>query len=478
MAGLVMAMMIPSDNAALADVGGFQSPPPPVLRARWSEDWSTAGSVAVDGEGSILTPGGLRQPFKHLQLGDRSYLSLGGEARLAYEQYDAVDMGISDIGRQDALELRLALHADLHLNPRWRMFGELGFATVDDREGGAKSIDETAPDIWQLFVDYSHPVGDEQRLVWRFGRQIIETANTFITAGEAHNIRLVYNGARVAWVGEDLIPFEAFAAEYVDYADGSFDMSGTGEYFWGIRVGTRHQESQLDLNLLYLGWDLKDRQFEQGGAGRHDETRHTLMLWINRPLVSGRQWGLDYYLAYQSGEYQDRPGNSDIHAYAAFGELTYALHPEASTPVLGLKTSYFSGDSDPVDDELNTFYDHVFGTPYFGYARDIMPFNLMHVQPSIGYRFGNLGMVKLSHGLMWRADREDAYYGSANGITSRAEVSDSRWLGQQTELAVRIRPSTSWIISGYLAHFFAGDVIKDADGDDRNYAYVGIHYLF
>ena len=33
------------------------------------------------------------------------------------------------------------------------------------------------------------------------------------------------------------------------------------------------------------------------------------------------------------------------------------------------------------------------------------------------------------------------------------------------------------LLTSYLARFFAGDVIEDAGGDDRNYFHIGIHYL-
>jgi hypothetical protein len=75
---------------------------------------------------------------------------------------------------------------------------------------------------------------------------MIETANVFITAGEAHNIRLVYNGGRVAWVTEDFVPFEAFGAEYVDYDNGTFDMSGDDEYFWGLRGGRPPERNPVE----------------------------------------------------------------------------------------------------------------------------------------------------------------------------------------------------------------------------------------
>jgi hypothetical protein len=471
---------IAAEDTAPESPKAVQEPvPKPAPRARWSEDWSTLRDITPLEDAPPPTGYRFLQPIKYIPLnksGD-AYLSLGGEYRLAYELYDKVDMGISNIRRQDALQNRVALHADLHLSPRWRVFAQLGYASVHDRDGGAKTIDETNPDLWQLFADYRIPLQDDERFVLRLGRQMIETANVFITAGEAHNIRLVYNGGRVAWVTEDFVPFEAFGAEYVDYDNGTFDMSGDDEYFWGFRGGVRLEEIQSSLHFLYLGWDLDDRQFEQGGAGRHDELRHTVMLWFNRPLTGNRQWGLDYYLAYQFGDYDDA-NNSNISAFAAFGEVKYAIFQEAYSPMIGLKTSYFSGDQDPDDGELNTFYDHVFGTPYFSYARDIMPFNLIHIQPRIGYRFGERLLLTLNYDLLWRAERDDAYYNSANGILVRADGSNSRWLGQQTQLAAHYKPMDQITINVYWAHLFAGDVIEDAGGDDRDYFHIGLNLLF
>jgi hypothetical protein len=466
-------------------------------RARWSEDWSSLRdfSPLVETE----TPS-TEQPtsFKYIPLDDsgESYLSLGAEYRLAYEIYEDADMGISSIGKQDALQQRVALHADLHLSNEWRVFAELGDGLVTDRDGGNKTADETDPDIWQLFLDRRWHLENGDRIVLRGGRQLIETANLFINAGEGNNVRQTYNGVRTALIEKSFVapgigetkgvtriqqgfvPFEAFAAEYVDFADDAFEMEGTDEYFWGSRVGMDVPEFGARLHFLYTGWDLKDRQFEQGGGDRHDELRHTALLWFNRPLGISNHWGLDYYLAYQFGRYEDQPGDSDIRAFAAFGEVKYAIHTEANTPILGLKTDYFSGDDDPDDGDLNTFYNPVFATPYFGYARDIQPFNLIHVQPNVGYRFGDTALVTLSHGFMWRESSQDAYYGKPNAITARAGVSDSNWLGQQTQLALRYKIRPNILVSSYLGYFFAGDTIEDAGGDDRVYFDVGIHALF
>jgi hypothetical protein len=417
--------------------------------------------------------------MKHIAINENgtNYLSLGGEYRLAYESYAPADRGLTDVGYQNALLNRLGLHADWHISRQWRLYGQLGYASVYDREGGAKAVDEANFNVWQSFVDYRVTPNENERLVFRLGRQFLETANVYITAGEANNVRLVYNAGRVAWLKNDASIFEAFAAEYVDYADDPFSMSGTGEYFWGLRYSYDLNHAGTDLSFLYMGWELKDRNFEQGEGEAYDETRHHIMFWLNQPLTGKNQVGLDYYLVYQFGNYEDQPGGTDISAFAAFGEAKYALRKQTSTPILGLKTSYFSGDSDPGDNQLNTFYNHVFGTPYFSYARDVMPFNLIHIQPNIGYRFNEKLLVTLSNDVLWRASTNDAFYTGTNQIGIYADESESRYIGSQVQLSVKWQVRHV-ILSMYSVYFWAGDVVKDAGGVDQMYLRLGVNFLF
>ncbi len=468
-------LLIPRTSQAEPESESLLQQPLPSfsMRNRWSEDWSVVND-------SYRVIDNSRLPYKHISLNDTgtSYLSLGGEYRLAYESYDKANRGMSDIGFQNVLQNRLAFHADYHLNHQWRLFGQLGYATVYDREGGATAVDESDINVWQLFIDYQAPLCEEDRLVFRLGRQFIEVANVFITAGEANNVRLVYDGGRIAWLIENSSPFEAFAAEYVDYADDAFEMSGKGEYFWGLRYGQPVYWDDIELSFLYMGWDLKDRQFEQGGASRYDETRHMLMLWLNQPLSERSQLSLDYYLVYQFGEYEDQPCGSDIHAFAAFGEAKYAFEKGSTTPIIGLKTSYFSGDRDPDDDKLNTFYNPVFGTPYFSYARDVMPFNLIHVQPNVGYRFNDHLQVTLSNDVLWRASTRDAFYTGTNAIGVNGDESDSRYIGTQAQLSLKWQPNRHIILSMHGVYFWPGDVVTDGGGEDQTYLHFGINFLF
>ncbi|MCK5382697.1 MAG: alginate export family protein, partial [Gammaproteobacteria bacterium] len=189
------------------------------------------------------------------------------------------------------------------------------------------------------------------------------------------------------------------------------------------------------------------------------------------------QWAMNYYLAYQFGQYDDSR-DSDISAYAAFGEFKYALFPRINTPIFGLKTSYFSGDHNPNDDELNTFYNPIFVTVYFTYARNVMPYNLIHLQPNIGYRFSEKLHVSLSNDFLWRANKDDAFYTGASKIGVSADASDSRYIGSQTQLSMNWQPTPSIVASMHLVRFWRGGVVKDAGGDNQNYARLNVSYLF
>jgi hypothetical protein len=446
--------------------------PAPIPRARWSEEWLILRDTTPTYEDPSL-------PFKYIPLNESgtNYLSLGGEFRFAYERYDPADRGLSDIGEQDVPLIRLAAHADWHPNQRWRVFGQLGYAAAGDREGGNNVGDESKLNIWQLFVDHRIPISDGERLDFRLGRQFIEKADWFIGSGEARNVRQYYDGLRVAWLDKQFGKFDAFAAEFVDAATGSFDMSGNGEYFWGATAGFRLDTPRLNLSLLYFGWDLKDRQFEQGGGGLNDETRHSVVLWAKKPVAVSDQWAMSYYLAYQFGRYYDS-ADSKISAFGAFGEFKYALFPRMRTPILGLKTSYFSGDNDPNDTELNTFYNPIFVTVYFSYARDVMPYNLMHLQPNIAYRFSEKLQLSLSTDFLWRASKDDAFYTGANQIGVPANASDARYIGSQAQLSMNWKPNRNIVTTMYLVRFWAGDVVEDAGGEDQNYVRMELSYLF
>jgi hypothetical protein len=469
---LAQAQNTVEDSAIVGEEGAAarEKFPSYIPRARWSEDWSRFREAATDYDEPGL-------PFKHVEIGanESTFLSFGGEYRFTYERYDPQGRGLTDVGTQNVSLHRAALHVDWHPSKYWRLFSQLGYADASDREGGNKAGDRSDLNIWQLFLDTRFHLKGGDRLDIRLGRQFIEKHNWLVGAGEARNVRQYYDGVRVAWLDKGFAKFDIYAAEFVDAAEESFEMSGTGEYFWGANSDARFDN--FSFSLLYFGWDLKDLQFEQDGGNRHDETRHTFTGRLYRPVTIESQLLFDSYLIYQFGEYDDS-NKSDIQAYALFGELKYAFYARAKTPVIGLRGGYFSGDDDPDDDKLETFYDPIFVTPYFSYARDVMPYNLIHLQPNIGYRFSTNLQMTLSNDFLWRATTNDAFYTGASAIGVDAAASDERYIGSQLQLTVNWVASRSTVISSHLVYFKAGDVVEDGGGENQFYFHFGFSYMF
>ena len=444
--------------------------PSHVPRARWSEDWSRLRTEESEFDDEWL-------PFKHIPINDNAdqYLSFGGEYRFTYEKYDPADRGLSDVGTQDVALHRIAGHADWHPSKNWRVFGQLGVAESSGRDGGNKAGDESELNIWQLFVDGRLTLDGGERVDIRIGRQFIEKYNWLVGAGEARSVRQYYDGFRVAWLDQGFAKFDFYAAEFVDAAEGSFDMAGTDEYFWGTNAEFRRDD--YNLSLLYFGWDLKNLQFEQGGGGRHDETRHTLVARWFRPVTIERQWLFDSYLIYQFGNYDDA-NDSDITAYSMFGEIKYGFYARAETPLVGIKLGYFSGDDDPADSKLKTFYNPIFVTPFFSWARDVMPYNLQHIQLNAAYRFSSELQITLSNDFLWRAEKNDAFYTGASAIGVSAHETDHSYIGSQTELSLNWVANKYIVLSSHLVHFQADDVVEDAGGENQWYARFEMSFLF
>src|SRR3954471_17471816 len=117
---------------------------------------------------------------------------------------------------------RYLLHADLHLGPSVRVFGQLQSSVESWRKGGPRPIDEDRLDAHQLFVDVRLPLDLEGRdeLTLRVGRQeMVYGSARLITLREFTNIRRAFDAVRVlSHIGEWRA--DAFFARPVENAPG------------------------------------------------------------------------------------------------------------------------------------------------------------------------------------------------------------------------------------------------------------------
>jgi len=110
------------------------------------------------------------EPYKYLPLveGGTTWLSLGGELRERYEAMDAPRFGIGS--RSDSYVVqRLLFHADLHSGSHLRLYAELGDHRVFGRRTPITPVDESWPNLQNLFLEISPDANAHWRL--RLGRQ-------------------------------------------------------------------------------------------------------------------------------------------------------------------------------------------------------------------------------------------------------------------------------------------------------------------
>ncbi|WP_427873613.1 alginate export family protein [Flavobacterium sp. MMS24-S5] len=102
------------------------------------------------------------------------YMSIGGEARYEYVDFNNEDWGRFNIGHNNFLLQRYDLHADVHLGKRVRIFAQLRSALEDGRVNGARGIDEDQLNVQNLFVDVNVWQQKDKKITVRAGRQELD----------------------------------------------------------------------------------------------------------------------------------------------------------------------------------------------------------------------------------------------------------------------------------------------------------------
>ena len=95
--------------------------------------------------------------LKYVPLWRGAYVSFGGQHRLRYELLDPIDIGLGpERATNSVLLSRNLAHADLHLLPSVRLFGQLGgFYALGVPSSEAEPPDADDADVTQLFLESS-----------------------------------------------------------------------------------------------------------------------------------------------------------------------------------------------------------------------------------------------------------------------------------------------------------------------------------
>jgi hypothetical protein len=198
----------PADPYPLAAAGWGPPARQGQFVSRWAEDW--AGARAA----------GAAPRLKAMPLGEEASLTLSAEARLRHDSYANALLTRGNHFRQTLF--RGTLGADLRLDRRLRLYGEIGSGQVAGRRRVAGPNFQNDASLQQLFVDARGHVGTTL-LGAMVGRQeFADGPRQLLSVSDGPNVHRTWNGVRLYAHGRRL-RVGAFDLRVTRQARGAFD---------------------------------------------------------------------------------------------------------------------------------------------------------------------------------------------------------------------------------------------------------------
>jgi hypothetical protein len=476
------ALCAPLAHAADA-AAGKKTAPPAYKNLRFEEDWS---KLPEAGTGSAF------DPLKHIAVSEKVWLSIGGSTRVRYEYWDDFSFGAGN--DDDFLLYRAHLHQDLHLGPHWRFFLDERFGDVNHRDlpgGEREGSDYDHADFMNAFIEAKYPIGPVN-LTARLGRFEMEYGKQRVIGPSdwTNNRRLFeggllrLQGAKSPWQLDAFVTRPViFNADRFTWNDADDDTLFSGLYF-SDKVGA---EKKYTVEAYFLAQLQYDAQLVT-------QDRYTLGGRALGPVWKNLSFELE--AAYQFG-HRDYTGPSplpiateDISAWMLTGELTYTFARPACAPWLTAGFDYASGDRDRMDRETQTF-----APPYptahihLGYVDVVGRGNIIDARLTAGaWPVPKKMKVWADAHWFWRADDDDALYGTSGAVSraatyvtpgGRTVQSGERFIGFETNLTMNYQFTrySTWILG--CGRFFAGEFLDTTGAQkDIDFVYTSLEFKF
>ena len=344
-------------------------------------------------------------------------------------------------------------------------------------------------------------------LTLKAGRQtLIYGDERLIGASDWNNLGRTFDAVKLRWE-EKAWWLDAFASSVVVPERGSYNQSdffngnetGREQIFSGLYFSTTAVGPQTtDLYVLHLHENANPR-FAQNPLG--DTNFFTLGLRVKskpgafahtapEPMGKGpgdgkptppKPLGFDYdgEFAFQTGDVKGR----DLTAFAAHvgAGCTFDI---SWKPRLGAEYNFASGDSDPLDREVETFQ-NLFPTNHklYGYADFFSWQNIHNAALSLKAQPCKAVTAQVDYHAFWLASTDDSWY-RANGVTTvrpltpAARAADN-YVGSEIDFTVTWNVRKELAIQAGYSHFFAGGYLRDTGAsDDANFGYVQASLTF
>jgi Alginate export len=463
-----------SDPSSLAPPASSLKPPasapspPPHGELHYDEDYSYLKNPAASTD--------FFDPAKYFSLSHdpNAYMTFGGEARYRYEYFHNYLLGS---GRQDSNGynlLRVMLHADLHVSPYFRLFAEGISATEQGRDGGPRSTDENALDLYQAFADINIPVTSDTNLILRGGRQVIVFgAERLIGVSDFTNVRRNDDAVRLILTtpGNNLSLFYARPVQSLPY---DLDYSVPATFFagaydtWQVPGVFAKVKTQLETYALYVS-----RPSITFNTVTSAESRYT---FGSRVTLKPKPFDFDVEGDYQLGRFDEE----ETHAFSVAAIAGYTPQDVMLHPRLFLGGDIASGGSRTHPGDT---FDQLFpsGHDKFGVIDALGRQNIIDVHPGVTLTLleNQPGVDKLTllmqYRQFWRESDQDAIYTSGGTVLRTSNGSNAMSIGGEADIQLDWQMNRH--VSAYVgyAHFLHGPFISDTGpANDIDFAYSAV----
>lgn len=405
---------------------------------------------------------------------------VGAELRGRYEDKD--DAGVTAntdfiSGLADSREA-IYFREKIHVGYKAEWFG--AFVEARDASGHEDLNADDVFDLHQAYLTFGN--AKEFPLTAQIGRQELSYGDQrFIGKGDWSNYGRSFDAIKLrmensfGWV-------DVFTSRVVVPNDHNFNVSNDYDYLSAIYAGSKKLMPWQDTQAYFIARNASSKAVSSvapgvpGTPGTARDIYTIGTLWKSDPE---RFCGWDYSAeaAYQFGSVHNNTQDArlDQQSYAIFLDTGFTWKEAWGTPRVGLGYEFGSGDSDPIDDDVETM-DNLFGTQHRPYGlMDLAGARNMHI-PKLTFS------VKPVKGLTLAADylvfilddTNDLFYpesgGGRSGNGYGINPSYDSFVGSEIDLYANytINKWANYQI-GY-GHFFTGSYIKDTANNAGNSA--------
>ena len=452
-----MMILVPLLLVANKAEAQCQKPRPILQPLRYEEDWSLLSDRDCKEEPI--------DNIKYVPLGRENwYLSVGGEIRYRYENYEAPGFGVGPETPSGYILQRYLLHTDWHFGHHFRVFAQFQSGLENGRNGGPRPTDEDVADLHQGFLDITD---SSQNWRLRVGRQEIEFGTGhLIGASEGLNVRRAFDGFRFTfkhgrWTCNSTLTHPVLVRPH------TFDISDHTQTEWG--AGFTRVREHGGWSGYYFGLNRK-QAFFNGKTGQDISETFGSRLW-----KQGTVFDYNTDVIFQTGTF----GAGHILAGAVSSNDGITLHNLRFQPRFAVRFDYASGDSDHNSQNLNTF-SPLFPNPQYSSISALLgPSNLTDVGPLIRITLNAKTAISPEMPFYWRSSIHDGIY-NFNGMQIRpGNLSTARFVGYQPGVTLERAFSPHLSTTGGYFYFFTGRFLHETPPDKGvGYFYATVTFRF